>query len=324
MCHGFKGSSTGPARGFVNFSRMLIQLGYSVLRFDQPNCGNSDGPFLDVSFNEWVETVVELTEKYTARGYRITLLGESMGASAAIVAANKDHIRGKVSALLLWSPDPVTSSSVDPVAIYEERGQKFRGRFWREAKEANVLACLRTFEGGIHLVHGGLGSVHTNSQIMLQSENGNHRSSVPTNCADPSRSAWQRQPVEPASTQRYPLCRRARLQMAGIAASIWQLAHRLHPDEPVVQERCARPGFRVSSTRAHSAYQDRSGFHGQYHSQGPSRWNRCVKKNGPQSIGKSRGGWTTKIHMVAADARTAVTFSLSPGQATMRRRGESC
>ncbi len=41
----------------------------------------------------------------------------------------------------------------------------------------------------------------------------------------------------------------------------------------------------------------------------------AVKKNGPQSIGKSRGGWTTKIHMVAADARTAVTFSLSPRQA---------
>ncbi|HEV8688958.1 MAG TPA: IS5 family transposase [Ideonella sp.] len=39
------------------------------------------------------------------------------------------------------------------------------------------------------------------------------------------------------------------------------------------------------------------------------------KKNGPQAIGKSRGGWTTKIHMVAADARTAITFSLSPGQA---------
>ena len=39
------------------------------------------------------------------------------------------------------------------------------------------------------------------------------------------------------------------------------------------------------------------------------------KKNGPQAIGKSRGGWTTKIHLIAADARTAVTFSLSPGQA---------
>ena len=32
-------------------------------------------------------------------------------------------------------------------------------------------------------------------------------------------------------------------------------------------------------------------------------------------MGKSRGGWTTKIHRVAADARTAITFALSPGQA---------
>jgi transposase len=46
-----------------------------------------------------------------------------------------------------------------------------------------------------------------------------------------------------------------------------------------------------------------------------NRWHRCIKKNGPQAIGKSRGGWTTKIHMVAADARTAITFALSPGNA---------
>ena len=39
------------------------------------------------------------------------------------------------------------------------------------------------------------------------------------------------------------------------------------------------------------------------------------KKNGPQAIGKSRAGWTTKIHLVAADARTAVNVSLSPGNA---------
>lgn len=39
------------------------------------------------------------------------------------------------------------------------------------------------------------------------------------------------------------------------------------------------------------------------------------QKNGPQSIGKSRGEWTAKIHLVAADARTAIAFSLPPGQA---------
>jgi transposase len=49
--------------------------------------------------------------------------------------------------------------------------------------------------------------------------------------------------------------------------------------------------------------------------QGPPGRHGRAKKNGPQSIGKSRGGWNTKVHMVAADARTAVTFSLSPGQA---------
>lgn len=41
----------------------------------------------------------------------------------------------------------------------------------------------------------------------------------------------------------------------------------------------------------------------------------ALQKKGPQSIGKSRGGWIPKTQMAAADARTAVTFCLSPGQA---------
>jgi hypothetical protein len=35
-------------------------------------------------------------------------------------------------------------------------------------------------------------------------------------------------------------------------------------------------------------------------------------KNGPQSIGKSRAEWTTKINLVAANARKAIMFSLFP------------
>ena len=41
----------------------------------------------------------------------------------------------------------------------------------------------------------------------------------------------------------------------------------------------------------------------------------AFEENGPQSIGRSRGGLTTKIHTVAADERTPVIFSLSGGQA---------
>ncbi len=49
----------------------------------------------------------------------------------------------------------------------------------------------------------------------------------------------------------------------------------------------------------------------------------ALKKNGPQAIGKSRGGWTTKIHMVAANARTAITFALSPGEASDAKAGRA-
>ena len=46
-----------------------------------------------------------------------------------------------------------------------------------------------------------------------------------------------------------------------------------------------------------------------------SRRHRGFKTNGPQAIGKSRGGWNTKIHLVAANARTAIILCLSPGEA---------
>jgi transposase len=38
-----------------------------------------------------------------------------------------------------------------------------------------------------------------------------------------------------------------------------------------------------------------------------------LQKKEPQAIGKSVGGWTTKLHMVAASERLAVAFMLSGG-----------
>ena len=133
--------------------------------------------------------------------------------------------------------------------------------------------------------------------------------------AAPAGAARQRNPFEPTGAQRHPVCRRAWLQVARATGAVWQLAHHLPTDESVVEERGARPGVRASAARTHCAHQARGGVDGQHHCQGPSGRDGGAKKNGPQSIGRSRGGWTTKIHMVAADARTAITFSLSPGQA---------
>jgi len=154
MSHGFRGSSIGPARTFVDFERILLLNGYSVLRFDQPNSGNSEGDYTDSSFNEWVDTTTYFANKYLDDGYQVALLGQSMGASTTVVASAKPEIEGKIKCLLLWVPDPKATFDKPANEVYEEGGQKYRGTFWQEAKDSDFLGCLDQFEGAIHLVYG--------------------------------------------------------------------------------------------------------------------------------------------------------------------------
>ena len=81
------------------------------------------------------------------------------------------------------------------------------------------------------------------------------------------------------------------------------------------RERGYGPRIRTAAAGADRAHQDRSLLARLDLGQGASGRHRRVKKNGPQAIGKSRGGWNTKIHLVAANARTAIIFALSPGNA---------
>jgi len=154
MSHGFRGSSVGPARTFVDFTRLLVSHGFSVLRFDQPNSGNSDGDYLDSSFNEWVGTITYFAKKYLDKGYEIALLGQSMGATATMIAATREELKDKIPCIILWVPDPKSTFDKPKNAIYEEGGQKYRGSFWQEARDADFFKCLREYKGGIHLVYG--------------------------------------------------------------------------------------------------------------------------------------------------------------------------
>lgn len=154
MSHGFRGSSIGPARSFVDFERILIKNGYAILRFDQPNSGNSEGDYVNSSFTQWVEIIVYFSKKYLELGYKVALLGQSMGASATVVATHDPVIAGKISCILLWVPDPKANIKEMAGKIYEEGGQKYNGKFWQEAKNANFFECLESYKGGIHLVYG--------------------------------------------------------------------------------------------------------------------------------------------------------------------------
>jgi len=103
--------------------------------------------------------------------------------------------------------------------------------------------------------------------------------------------------------------------VAWSSEALWPLAHGVHADEPLVQGRSVRSRVRKATGGADRSHQAGGSVFGLDLDQGASGRDWGSKKNGPQSIGKSRGGWNTKIHMVAADARTAITFALSPGNA---------
>jgi transposase len=103
--------------------------------------------------------------------------------------------------------------------------------------------------------------------------------------------------------------------MARFAEAFRQLAYYLYTDEPLEQSRRLGPSLCQAARGANPCHPDRTRLLGQHNDQSTPRRHRGAKKNGPQAIGRSRGGCTTKIHLVAANARCALILKLSPGQA---------
>jgi len=132
----------------------LLKNEIATLRFDQPNSGNSDGDYIDSSFNEWVDTTAYFAGKYLNDGFSVALLGQSMGATTTMIASARQDLLGKIPCIILWVPDPKSTFDKEPNKIYEEGGQKYKGTFWQEARDSNFFDCLARYEGGIHLVYG--------------------------------------------------------------------------------------------------------------------------------------------------------------------------
>ena len=101
--------------------------------------------------------------------------------------------------------------------------------------------------------------------------------------------------------------------MEELAQRIRRLARDLCPGEPLGEKERFASGFftfTVTGDYTDPSKCDKSGFR-LY--QGSSRWNGRFEKSGTQCIGRTRGGWNTKLHMVAASDRDGVIFSLSAG-----------
>jgi len=150
FCHGFRSSSIGPNRFFVRAARLLAEHGISSLRFDQYGCGNSEGDFMDSSFNDWVETTKVIAKDYAAKGYKIFLFGQSMGGSTVIAAGSAlPELMGIVS----WVPD-ASADDFEPFpgGFMEESGQRVQSRFWEEAHNADIADKLTKVKAPAYIV----------------------------------------------------------------------------------------------------------------------------------------------------------------------------
>ncbi|HEX5505168.1 MAG TPA: alpha/beta fold hydrolase [Thermomicrobiales bacterium] len=141
FCHGFLGSKLGPRRCFVRLARQLQERDVCTLRFDQYGSGDSAGDFFDSSFDEWITTTKALVRRYREDGYRVALLGQSMGGATVLAVAG--DLGAEVASVVAWAPDP----SVDPLqpgdAWSEEEGQRVRRTYWQEAHDADIIGRFR-------------------------------------------------------------------------------------------------------------------------------------------------------------------------------------
>jgi len=139
FCHGFRGSNTGPRRFFVRTANELAKRGLSSLLFGQYGCGNSDGDFMESRFDDWVATTKAVTKHYLDQGYRVSLLGQSMGGATVIVAAAD---MPEISSVVAWAPGVITKPYEKSGEYMEEMGERVDHAFWEQAYEAKIADQL--------------------------------------------------------------------------------------------------------------------------------------------------------------------------------------
>lgn len=147
LCHGFRSSMIGPNRFFVRLARDLVEARISVFRFDQYGSGNSEGSFVDSSFENWVEAITAVSEEYLSQGNRVALLGQSMGGAAVLCAAASlgGH---RLAGVAAWVPgmNAVDLPPLSPDQLMEEGGQQVRAQYWYEAKAADIPGAFTRIE----------------------------------------------------------------------------------------------------------------------------------------------------------------------------------
>jgi esterase/lipase len=170
FAHGFTGSKEGPHSGLFPLTvERLLKYGFATLRIDFRGTGESDGYFEKMTVRGEANDLEKTMEFVKNLDYkRIGIVGESMGATASILAFNK-----KINCLVLWYPAVwLNQSSVydavkmgismldkeewDLTYVKKRTGKKFKlGReFVKEVMSLNLENRLNEIDCPILFIHG--------------------------------------------------------------------------------------------------------------------------------------------------------------------------
>lgn len=163
FCHCFTCNKNFKAAFHV--ARALTLEGFSVLRFDFPGLGESEGDFAEVTLSANVDDVLSAAAFLSARGVGPSLLiGHSMGGAAAILAASR--ISSVRAVAVLGAPAEPRELSA-PLALARQKAEvdgagealiagrsvRLRRRFFEDLERTSLAEAIRTLPVPLLILH---------------------------------------------------------------------------------------------------------------------------------------------------------------------------
>ncbi|MBS4168476.1 alpha/beta hydrolase [Parachlamydia sp. AcF125] len=105
ICHGFGGNKLGRHHLYVSLAQLLAKEGIATLRLDFRGCGDSEGNFEEVNFENLLSDAKAglkfLQKDPLIHPARLGLLGRSLGGALAVLLASHTHA---FKTICLWAP----------------------------------------------------------------------------------------------------------------------------------------------------------------------------------------------------------------------------
>lgn len=159
--HGFTGQKTGTKFSYVQLARMLEAKGIATFRFDFLGSGESDGNFVDMTFQDELSCARVILEEALKMENcsEIYVLGHSMGGAVASELAKL--YPDQIKKMVLWAPafnlpDALhyLTGQVPRAKTYDHNGYEISDEFVQDILKRDFYQDLDIYQNQLLIIHG--------------------------------------------------------------------------------------------------------------------------------------------------------------------------